>query len=112
MKKEDIVSFAISAREALRLYAVISKTNGDVTTDLYKELKALLDPKQEIYNKYIEEFSGIGHINYYGIQYTLEAEVFKEKSKAEQQLETVMDRLAELQHQAEQLQETIKKEKN
>lgn len=111
MKKEDIVSFAISAREALRLYAVISKTNGDVTTDLYKELKALLDPKQEIYNKYIEEFSGITNINYYGIQYTLEAEVFKEKSKAEQQLEIVMDRLAELLHQAEQLQETIKKEK-
>lgn len=112
MKKEDIVTFSISAREALRLYAVISKTNGDVTTDLYKELKALLDPKQEIYNKYIEEFSGISNINYYEIQYTLEAEVFKEKSKAEQQLETVMDRLAELQHQAEQLQETIKKEKN
>lgn len=111
MKKEDIVSFSISTREALRLYAVISKTNGDVTTDLYKELKALLDPKQEIYNKYIEEFSGISNINYYGIQYTLEAEVFKEKSKAEQQLETVLDRLAELQHQAEQLQEIIKKEK-
>lgn len=111
MKKEDIVSFSISAREALRLYAVISKTNGDVTTDLYKELKALLDPKQEIYNKYIEEFSGISNINYYEIQYTLEAEVFKEKSKAEQQLETVMDRLAELQHQAEQLQQIIKKEK-
>ena len=30
------------------------------------------------------------------------------KSKAEQQLETVMDRLAELQYQAEQLQEIIK----
>lgn len=111
MKKEDIVTFSVSAREALRLYAVISKTNGDVTTDLYKELKALLDPKQEIYNKYIEEFSGISNINYCGIQYTLEAEVFKEKSKAEQQLEIVMDRLAELQDQAEQLQETIKKEK-
>lgn len=111
MKKEDIVSFSISAREALRLYAVISKTNGDVTTDLYKELKALLDPKQEIYNKYIEEFSGISNINYYGIQYTLEAEVFKEKSKAEEQLDNVMSKLAELQKEAEQLQETIKKEK-
>jgi hypothetical protein len=101
----------VSAREALRLYAVISKTNGDVTTDLYKELKALLDPKQEIYNKYIEKFSGISNINYYGIQYILEAEVFKEKSKAEEQLDNVMAKLAELQKEAEQLQETIKKEK-
>ena len=111
MKKSDMLTFTISAREALRVYTIISRTNGDCSTDLYKELKALLDPKQEIYNKYIEEFPGIGHINYYGIQYTLEAEVFKEKSKAEQQLETVMDRLAELQHQAEQLQQIIKKEK-
>ncbi len=111
MKKSDMLTFTISAREALRVYTIISRTNGDCTTDFYKELKSILDPKQEVYNKFIEGCSEISGNNYYGIQYMLEAEVFKDKSKAEQKLETVMDRLAELLHQAEQLQEIIKKEK-
>lgn len=111
MKKSDMLTFTISAREALRVYTIISRTNGDCSTDLYKELKALLDPKQEIYNKYIEEFPGIGHINYYGIQYTLEAEVFKEKSDSEKQLDEISKEMENLKNKLETLREVIENKK-
>lgn len=111
MKKSDLLTFNITAKEALRVYAVMGKTNGDVDINFFRTLQLIFDPNGDIYSTVIRKSSHIVSNNYYMIQDQLEALVFESKTESEKQLDAVMTKLAELQKEAEQLQETIKKEK-
>lgn len=110
MKKSDLLNFTITAREALRVYTILHKTNGDVSTDFYKTLKGMLDQENKIAS-FIGNTASVSRNDYISIQLKLENLAFQDKSESEKQLDNMMEKLAELQKEAEQLQETIKKEK-
>lgn len=111
MKKSDLLTFSISAKEALRVYTVMGKTNGDVDLDFFNVLRIIFDPNGDLYSTIIRKSPHITSNDYYKVQHQLESLVFEGKSESQKQLDNVMNKLAELQKEAEQLQETIKKEK-
>jgi hypothetical protein len=111
MKKSDVLTFTISAREALRVYTIMGKANGDCSLCFFNSLRTILDPEGSIYREVIRKSPHILSNDYLRIQYELESIVFEGKSESQKQLDNVMVKLAELQKEAEQLQETIKKEK-
>jgi len=109
MKATDTLTMTFTGSQIAKIYASIGRMNGGWEVDVFTPIKELLDPTQEKYNSLILPMSVDVSWDYIKYRDAWEKLLFEEPKSAEQvQLDTVMDRIAELTHQAELLKALIK----
>ncbi len=109
LKRDTMVQLNITAGAALKLYCIVGKSNGGyISTGAFDELKRVLnDEDREFHDKHIRPIAREDVLNYVDYEDGMEKAFFDRKSQDEIDLESIENRLVELERAAKVLRETI-----
>ena len=102
MNLDDELTFTISVREAIRVYAGMGIYNGvELGVSLWAQLKKALDPNQRVYNAVILPINSDIRWNYQNYQKRFENSILMESDQYKQRVELEGTREALLQQLAQ-----------
>ncbi len=111
MKATDKITLEVTGHQLAKAYAILGNANGLSEPCLFRTIQRLIDPNQLKYDELILDMSEKECLNYSAYKEKWEDMLFsKPKSVEEIELDSVLDRIAELTQQAETLKKLIDKE--
>ena len=111
MNLDDELTFTISVKEAIRVYAGMGIYNGcDLGASLWAQLKDILDPNQHVYNEVVLPRYDESRWNYSNYQVLFETRILSSlnKSKEREELEGTREALLQQLAQVDQKLEALK----